>query len=463
MKTKRILSFLLCLLVLISTVSCGKTATETKTQEETEVPKTTTKKQPIEDPWKKPSASTPAQTGESSTPGLINTEGSKLDPSTYAKPDDPLTKAKLDAIPIANSSMTSDQLRQICVDYVQLSITFQWVADQRFEYTDTHGAPPKYEEGKLYGGIPYISQSGGNLYRILRYYNEETGVIDMTPLISKDIRYFGTACSGTASWGWSRVVNSSDLGFTTDLNQANGCIPLGDYQYDPAIRRWGESGNPDCSDVAAKNGEQVMYESYAKVLKADCLVANGHVTMSTGPAVVVRNADGTINGDESYIMQCEQGLINTTDEYKRTTSTGIEYRIQALPNFKSTFATLFKKGYLPHTFAEFLGTDPVEPASATLEGAGDSVSAMGLRSINLKANYSISDVFTTVRDAEGNVLYDDVYFFIGHYARQAKGSKIMDIAKITTLSRTPGATIEIRCQLGNGELVTAYKGNLTEK
>jgi hypothetical protein len=79
-----------------------------------------------------------------------------------------------------------------------------------------------------------------------------------------------------------------------------------------------------------------MYESYALVKKADCLVANGHVTMANSPAVVVRNPDGTINGEESYIMQCEQGLFNNTDAYKRTSADGTEYRI--------TPGTLFMTG-----------------------------------------------------------------------------------------------------------------------
>lgn len=460
MKIKKIISLLLCLLILFSAVGCGETAPKTAetAEAESEVPKTTTKKKPIEDPWKKPASTTPAATEEKTT--AEKEYGPKLDPSTYVKPDDPLTKAKLEALPIANSSMTSDELRQLCVDYVQLSITFQWVANQGFEYFDAHGKTPVFEEGKLYGGIPYISQSGGNLYRILRYYNEETGVLDMTPLISKDIRYLGTACSGTACWGWSRVVNSSALGYTGDLIASNGCIPLGPYQYDHNIKRWGENGDPDARDVAQINGEQTMFESYAKILKADCVVSNGHVRMATDAPVVVRNADGTINGDESYLIQCEQGLFNNGDEYKRTTSTGIEYRVQANPVLKSTFAELFKGGYLPHTFAEFLGTDPVEPGEATLEGAGETVSTVQLRSLMLKANYNISDVFTTVRDAEGNVIYEEEFFMTLHYVRSNKASKCMDIAKVTQAARTPGATIEIRCQIGNGEIVDAYKGNL---
>ncbi|MBR7165681.1 MAG: hypothetical protein IKD18_05315 [Clostridia bacterium] len=444
---KRILALFLCILFLIPAVGCADEAAKTETLEETvsEEKKTEIKKEPVKDPWKK------TEETENST-----------EPVVYAKVDEPMSKAVLDRIPIANSSMSTDQLRDICVEYMQLSITFQWVASQGLKYTDPHGAPPVYKAGGLYGGIPYVSQGSGNLYRWLLYLDPETGIMDMSTITS-NLRLFGTACSGTASTAWARVVNSSLLGFTGDLNAKNGCIPLGPYQYDQNTIRWGEDGFKDCSDVAQDNSEQVMYESYALVKKADCLVANGHVTMANSPAVVVRNPDGTINGEESYIMQCEQGLFNTTDAYKRTSADGTEYRIQSDPNFKTTFARLRQKGYLPHTFAEFLGTDPVEKGNAYLEGVEGTLVAQNLTNIKLIANYGISDIFTTIRDADGNVVLDEIFHVVGHYGREQRGSKIINPQKVITLAREAGRTIEIRCQLYNGEMVTAFQGNLIEK
>ncbi|MBR3837525.1 MAG: hypothetical protein IKJ74_05185 [Clostridia bacterium] len=444
---KRILALFLCLLFLIPAVGCTDETAKTETLEvtATEEKKTEEEKKTIVDPWKKPDEP------EVPTEEIV-----------YAKPDQPLSWDRINAIPIANSSMSSEQLRQICVDFMQLSITFQWVASHNLKYTDPHGAPPVYKAGGLYGGIPYVSQASGNPYRWLLYYDSETGIMDMSSFLN-NLRLFGTACSGTASWGWSRAINSSGLGFTGDLNAKNGCIPLGPYVYDHNTVRWGEDGFKDCQDVALDNGEQVMYESYAKVLTADCLVSNGHVTMANSPAVVVRNADGTINGEESYIMQCEQGLFNLTDAYKRTTADGTEYRIQANPNFKTTFAQLRQKGYLPHTFAEFLGTDPVEAGNAYLEGVEGTLVAQNLTNINLIANYNISDIFTTIRDAEGNAVYEQTFHAVGHYGRKQKGSKFLAVGEVMKVAAEPGRTIEIRVQLGNGELVTAFQGNLIQK
>ena len=138
-------------------------------------------------------------------------------------------------LPIANSSMTTDELRQICVDYVCLSVSFQWIPGQTYEYiTGSMNKTMKFEEGQLYGGIPYINKASGNLYRILEYYDKETGVLDLS-YFSNDNMVFGTACSGTTGWGWARVINSAKCGWTSGLNVKNGLLRVGPYVYDDRI------------------------------------------------------------------------------------------------------------------------------------------------------------------------------------------------------------------------------------
>ena len=78
----------------------------------------------------------------------------------------PLTWEQINAIPVANSSMTSDELRKICVDFFRLQASFQWTPEKNFEYTiRSSDSVRKFQAGKYYGGIPYVTSSkgGGNL------------------------------------------------------------------------------------------------------------------------------------------------------------------------------------------------------------------------------------------------------------------------------------------------------------
>jgi hypothetical protein len=356
--------------------------------------------------------------------------------------------------------MSIDQLRQICVDYVCLSVTFQWVPNADVRYlVERQGASATFFEGQLYGGIPYVNTASGNMYRWLEFYNTETGIMDMTPFRSGNLLW-GTACSGTACWGWQRVINSAKCGWTADMTVKNGFVRVGNYTYDDSINRFGDGTANDCSDIAQANGAQVMYESYALAKKADCLVNNGHVRMIKEDPVIVRNEDGTINPKESYIIQCEQGLYTTSETHDRYTSDGNKYKIQGNDNYKATFATLYKDGYLPHTFKEFLGTDPVEPGIATIEHTAPTASNTDLQKCTLKANYALSHVITTIRDKDGNQLIRYIKYTGNHFTKQMTLLECLPGTAVQQHQAAGTNTIEMQCQLSNGEMITFDSGTL---
>ncbi|MBQ3075788.1 MAG: hypothetical protein IJC26_06930, partial [Clostridia bacterium] len=63
----------------------------------------------------------------------------------YPKVISPLTWEKIDAIPVANGNMTSDQLRQICVDFMRLQLSFEWTPDRDHDFnieTEMHNNKP---------------------------------------------------------------------------------------------------------------------------------------------------------------------------------------------------------------------------------------------------------------------------------------------------------------------------------
>ena len=72
-------------------------------------------------------------------------------------------KAQLAAIPIDNASMTEDQLRQICLDYIRLETEFPFKFKEDFDYViQSQKRPRKLLGGKIYGGMPYVSRGAGN-------------------------------------------------------------------------------------------------------------------------------------------------------------------------------------------------------------------------------------------------------------------------------------------------------------
>ena len=153
-------------------------------------------------------------------------------------------------------------------------------------------------------------------------------------LLYNSLRYFATQCSSGSAWAWSRVINSANFVWSSGATVANGFIPVGlytyEYEYNGATY---DISNIDSLGSKSKNNPlgwatkdvaqywvgktetaadqekfgigQSMYECYAKLQPADCVVDDGHIMMVTGVQVVKR-ADGSIDPKSSYITVYEQ-------------------------------------------------------------------------------------------------------------------------------------------------------------
>ncbi len=428
---KKLFALLLCLAMILSMFACGEEP-QTATTEETKTESNQNK-----------------------------TEEQKETENKLTSIADPLTAEALAAIPIATDDMTSDQLRKICLDFMNLQVSFPYIPSVDYTYIVTsrnEGIDRK--AGTVYGGLPYVTAGSGNLYRIMEFYDFETGVLNMDPFFNQ-ASLFGNACSGGACIAWSRVVNSAQFGYTKDMTQFKGYVPVGPYQYPNDIPLFGENdrNNYDCKDVTKENGEQVMFQSYAKLLPADGIVSGGHVRMISDNPVVKYEEDGvTINGAQSYVLFSDQGLYNTQDNFIRTMSDGLVYRAQGCVNQRVSFAELLADAYLPFTFKEFLGTDPVEKAEVTVSLPADSVTPEQLLQGTLISNYNISDIFVVIKDANGQQKF--------RYAKRLKNfftyQTTLDFFSANSLTAysNQNCTIELNCQLFNGELITAYSASL---
>ncbi len=446
----------------------------------------------------------------------------------------PLSQAAIDAIPVADSSMTSDQLRQICLDYFNLHLSFQWVPSEDLpvyptgstklflEYLQFYtGSSIKefdqytgkaIKKGTIYAGIPYQNISTGNIYRWMEYYDETTGVMDLKRAIQENggyddgawlttleynrdingnlldasgtlcsqsgkdpvprgefskylydfsfqrdennelilapregskymypildglvrytgMKYFFSQCSIGSFWGWARVINSANFAWTTGSTVYNGFIPVGlfDYQYEHEGKKYDVTtidsfgvkteGNPkkwDTIDVAKywikEKGQDALFECYAKLKPADCVVSGGHVMM-VKDIHVVRDDNGKVDPIKSYITVYEQfndaygfygyigqektpyivhgGYVSDYDDQKSWVYDGDSstndyelhgdrvFNFSYLQGRSRTSKTAVKNPYLPYTFAEFHYNNDSEESKAYIEYYKNTVPATG--------------------------------------------------------------------------------------
>ena len=431
---KRLFALLLIFALLVPFTACGETPAETVAETA--------------------ETAAPAKTAEKP----VETKAAETKPVTV---ENPLTRAQIDAIPVASNEMSSDQLRQICLDFLALQVSFPWTPSRDYNYhVERQDYDVAYKKGQLFAGIPYVNVASGSVYRYAELMNPQTGEFD--PLqFDLDNILWGTACSGTACWSLQRVVNSAKCSWTAELNVANGFLRVGPYTYDDDTVRYGEDGKLDCKPIAQKNGAQTMYESYALLNPADVLVNNGHVRLCGVKPTVVRNEDGTIDGARSMTSYYEQGMYRNLPYQMRTQSDGTVYSIQGGVDVPITFEELFNNGYLPHTCKEFLGLDPVEKSAVDLGISGDTVSLAALSLSTLTSNYTISDVFFVATDADGKMVTRSIYRSRNHFTRSFAMNKIFQDGPF--LQYADGNHIlEISVQLSTGEKPVIFRGTFTK-
>ena len=136
---------------------------------------------------------------------------------------------------------------------------------------------------------------------------------------------------------------------------------------------------------------------------------------------------------------------------------------------KYSFASMYKGGYIPFTFAEFLGTDPVEKAEVTLDLDQSTVTAEMLQGATVSSNYSISHVTVQAVDEKGEVLYRYVKKFIPSdtggnaiICTSLPMEKAIIPATLNRFANKDDVTVRILCRVSNGEEPVIWEGKLTK-
>lgn len=373
----------------------------------------------------------------------------------YPEVCDKLSLKTLDSFPIASDQMSEDELRKLCVEFFAYCQSFAWTPSEDYTFTiQSKKRDVTLYQGTVYGGLPYVTSGRGNVYRLMEYYDEKTGVVDVKKAGADPVQ-FGNQCSFGSFWAWARVVNSAEFGGTNHLVAKNGFLPIGPYKYDFSISTFGA---PDTKEICEVNGEQTMFRSYAELKPADGIVQSmgrGHVIMCASLPVVVKNDDGTINGEESYFTYIHQAS-SWTDQKQ---SDGSPFRAQTVPYSKKTFAETYKESYLPFTFAEFTGASPVEKSEIAFSHTEDTITVEEMKQSTVSSNYAVSHAVVTVTDEDGKALMSKTAFCTKVNQKEFSLGSCLYPAELTTLAKE-GHTLTVTCRLGNGETPTVYKGTL---
>lgn len=275
------------------------------------------------------------------------------------------------------------------------------------------------------------------------------------------VQIMGNDCSTSLAWAWMQIspvrVNATTEAYAGGVaanrtrqlvpNDSNretyGVYPIGNWvtsdydeatgkwtavEYDPSLAAYDISTERSSEDILLAVGEQGMMELYAQTHKADGLVRHradlivdengnpvlnssgnqtydhfGHCRMVVADPVVIRNADGTIDGDKSYLLTTEQGSsTGSTSTWK--------------VNYKRSFTeTMFydadnpytgKGPYLPMTIRA-LKDEAVKSAYFTQY---PDQHLAGPVSGKIYSNYRFNSITVTVTDAAGKIYYDNEIF-----------------------------------------------------
>lgn len=302
----------------------------------------------------------------------------------------------------------TEALRQTALRAMHDLLSIEWSPSQTISYYNTTGRDKQfdYKPGTIYGGLLYTGASSG-LFHFLEFYDMQTGILTY-PGTGDDLRRnIGSGCADSLMWSWATVSNSFSCGYYPSMMvYKNGFLPVGDYTYDFNLESY---YHLPTKAIIENNGENVILDAYTRVLPADALVSSSvdHAMMVIEEPTVVRNADGSIDKENSYIMiQDQRGGDDGTGFIKEQVN-GHTVHFNSARSLKMTFAFLIKKNYIPVTLAELIGTKAYDKAQVTLSQSCNVFA--DTKNTVIEANYPLVVINLLVTDHEGTTaVYDKV-------------------------------------------------------
>ena len=107
-------------------------------------------------------------------------ETKPIDTFPYPEIEEKLTWEAINAQPTKRADMTIQEMREACVAFMRFSKTAMWTPNDNMHFVrNAKGAEDDMYKGVVYAGLPYVGLGTGNVYRMMDYLNEATGVMDM--------------------------------------------------------------------------------------------------------------------------------------------------------------------------------------------------------------------------------------------------------------------------------------------
>ena len=262
--------------------------------------------------------------------------------------------------------------------------------------------------GKTYRGIPYTHKNG-SMQRFLYCMEAEPDeqgrlvlsdwVYDYQGTIDTWDIYVGNDCSSFAQQCYAVV--SDEVQFyrsrTQFPNYGFGTIAVGDWVWDIGVQPDGYVDST-IKEFIEPTGVEQMYECYAQARAGDMLgntiPAGGHCRIVVEDPVVMLDAEGNMDYENSYFITCEQTAFTDFEN-----EDGSTYTSSCRYDTKYTFAELMKDGYVPMT-VECLVTSTTDVSEATVEDTVDG--RLGLTTGIVTATRNLDSVEMVITDDAGN-------------------------------------------------------------
>ncbi len=306
-------------------------------------------------------------------------------------------------------------LEQAAIDHMWDQFNIEWTPQHNIFLTgaSSFNLDTMFLAGKTYKGVMYsntratldefnsvLTTSGGKKVMPVDITGKETKVVGgKTYYVINWDDIVGNHCSAAMYHAYQQSSRMYDLSRRNPNMRILG-LSGGDYFYE--MGAW----VGDTRSVTKVYGEQAMYEVYAQIEKGDFIYKNarggGHTRLIDMNAYVVRDANGKIDPDKSYITCVEQtdtlestysGSDGTTDW---TSSLG--YDTTWFMDHKYTFRKLFNGNCVIYRPTEFITneteqayvglTSTITPAMLTSDNG---TSGTGIQGI-VESNYPLRRV-----------------------------------------------------------------------
>lgn len=266
-----------------------------------------------------------------------------------------------------------------------------------------------YTPDYTYVGMPY-KHGNGNFTSFTGYFLDENNYVqdwvwDMDARFGYD-SYMGTMCTSAVETALWTVCNSIDApipqAFYPVYYPQNNCIPVGTGWWEEAVNY--NQGTAYTDVWVLNRTEQQYFEDMALVRRGDILnqgIEPGvHTIMVATDPVIVRDQQGLIDGDRSYLTTHEQCGGAAIDDEKMTWTT---WRLHK----KQTFTALRNKWWIATTIEEFVTGEMETPECKIIDGAEG---RLGLTTGIIKGNYFMERVTLNITDSKGNVVVNHYFF-----------------------------------------------------